>query len=116
MKAPKTAGYGSYKRGKSRAATSYTAAVTGNARKKSSERLNEKVVLLLLCALLPPVGVYMLWRDNKYGTVFSACGSALACVMLYLLFTAVLPARQPEEYPLSKVAPAAVTEYATAQE
>jgi len=112
----KTAGYGSYTRAKSRSHVSYSGKVTSDARKKRKQKLNERFVLLLLCALLPPVGIYKLWRDNKYGTVFSALGSVLACVVMYLLFTLILPSRTPTEYPISKVAPAAVTEYATAEE
>ena len=108
--------YGSYKRSKSRGKGSYTQSVSRKAGEKRRTVLNATFKLVLMCILVPPVGLYMIWSHDVDNPFVRLGASVAACVIMVLWFTKLIPEGTPEVYQFTKSAPAAVTEYSVSAE
>lgn len=103
--------YGSYKRNKGRSKGSYTQSVSQKAKEKRKTVLNATFKLVLLCVILPPVGLYMIWSNDVDNPVARLAASVIACAIMVFWFTKLIPDGTPEVYQFTKSAPTAVTEY-----
>lgn len=111
----KQAAYGSYKRSGSRTQKSYANSVSAAAAKKRSSHLNANIKLLLICLILPPLGVYLVWSRDMDSIVMRAVSTAAACLVMFFWFMALIPGSSPATFQYTKTAPSPVTRYAVPQ-
>ena len=109
------AAYGSYKRSGSRSRKSYANSVSAAAQKKRSSHLNASIKLLLVCLILPPLGIYLVWFRESDNLVMRAASTLAACIVMFIWFMALIPGSTPATFQFTKTAPSPVTRYAIEQ-
>ena len=67
--------------------------------------------VMALCALVPPVGIYLLWRGGVLILPLRVAATAAAFVILSLVIYWIMPQKTPDTVTPAKYAPGAVTEY-----
>lgn len=87
---------------------SYSGAVSKAAARKGYDSLRKTLMLVLLCAILPPVGIVLVFAEPEKGPAFRAVCTALAAVVMFFFFKAIIPPKQPAAISVSKVAPVAI--------
>lgn len=75
------------------------------------ERRNRVIILTALTVVLPPVGVYFLWRGGYLTLPLRICATVAAFLLMTLYFSWIIPENTPERYQPNKYRPGAVTEY-----
>lgn len=71
----------------------------------------KRMLAVLLCVFLPPVGVVYIWRSGDLGIILRLFLTLAAAATLTLYLYLILPDHTPETYRPTAVRPSQVTEY-----
>ena len=90
---------------------SYAQSVSRDAAKKENALLRLVITDLILCLLLPPVGIYRVWKQPRYEPINRIIGTVIAAAVLYLWFIAIIPKEKPQTVDVPYVRASAVEKY-----
>ncbi|MBQ3667758.1 MAG: hypothetical protein II920_00885 [Clostridia bacterium] len=82
---------------------SYAKNVSKNAAKKGRAQLNKTVVDVLLCALVPPYGVYRVWTQEKNPPILKIVCTLLSLLIMFLWFLLIIPESKPDTVEVSRI-------------
>lgn len=88
---------------------SYSEQVSGPAHRRAEKKA--LLQLLALVAVLPPVGVVLMWRFGILNVRARIAATAVAFALTVLYMFWIIPTAKPDIYQPTIVRPAAVTEY-----
>ena len=111
--ASKSQKYDRFQRGEKRQGGqhgTYTKNVSRNAAKKGKAVLNQTIIDILFCLLLPPYGLYRVWTQDKVQPVFKIVCTLAAALILFLWFLLIIPDEKPPVQNVVRTRPTAVQE------
>ncbi len=88
----------------------YTKNVSRNAAIKGKAVLNQTIIDILFCLLVPPYGLYRVWTQDKVQPVFKIVCTLAAALIMFLWFLLIIPDQQPEPQQVVRTRPVAIQE------
>ncbi len=86
----------------------YTKNVSRNAAKKGKAMLNQSIVDILFCVLLPPYGIYRVWTQEKNLPLFKIACTLGAALILFLWFLLIIPEGRPQPVSVTHIRSTAI--------
>ena len=82
---------------------SYARGISRSAAIKDNETLRSVIIDILLCMLVPPVGIYRVCTQERTEPAVRFAGVILATIIMYLWFSALIPSEQPKPLAIDRV-------------
>ena len=92
---------------------SYAKKVSRDAAKREDDLLRTVLLELLICALVPPYGIYRICSSRQFELAFRVVGTVLAALVMFLWFSLIIPDGKPQTLPIPESTPRAVVEYSS---
>ena len=89
---------------------SYAQDVTRAANAKRRQQILTNTLLIALCIVLPPLGIYILWTRGFFDVLPRILATLLAFMVLFAIFWLILPSAKTQTYQPSMSKPVPITE------